>query len=93
MRKRRHNTKGGIHTTTSRIPRKRSVPNHQILLLEHEGEWEWTYFVGMTVKATSPRTWKQLASATRSARLFRGLLANADLCEIVPPPDHKYSGG
>ena len=93
IKKRRHNTRGAIHNTTSRIKGKRSGPKHQILILEDEGEWEWLYYIGMKPYAISARRYKRLSDATRTARLFRGLLANADLCEIVPPPDHKYSGG
>jgi len=93
--KKRGQGKPGIFTTGmgKSKPAPRSMPKHQIRLIFTMNKWDWVYYVGNTERAVSPRSYDLMAHASRSARTFRELLAHADRCEIVPPVDHKYSGG
>lgn len=88
-------SRGIVTTGMFGPPVKKYIPRlmHTIHLIESNGEWNWVYCEGKAERAISPRSWKRMADASRSARTFRELLAVADYCEIVVPVDHKYSGG
>lgn len=87
--------KPGIVTTGMGPSHKKYIPRltHTIALYDSKDMWTWVYYEGKVERAISPRSWKRMADASRSARTFRELLACADYCEITIPVDHKYSGG
>lgn len=91
MRKRTHN-RGRVVTGSSRPSNYRRPKSQEIkLVLEEEG-WCWIYFRNRVEVARSPRHWKLIAAAQRTAQTFRDLLVEGDFVAINPPADHKYSG-
>ena len=68
-------------------------PYIQLLHLVESNTWTWVLFVGVTAKATAPRTYPTLSGASRNAYSFRALIEECTYCEIKPPIGHKYSGG
>lgn len=89
-----HGTPGIVTTGSNVRPLKgRPKPKHVIKLIFTMEKWDWVYYIGTKEVAVSPRSYPLMAHASRNARTFRELLAHADICEIVPPLDHKYSGG
>jgi len=91
----RSGARGIVTTGMFGPPVRKYIPRltHTIALIDSNGEWNWVYCEGKIERAISPRSWKRMADASRSARTFRELLACADYCEITIPVDHKYSGG
>ena len=68
------------------------IPKHKISIFKDDQGWTWVYFVDGHPRASAPKHWDRLSSASRTANTFREFLANADTCKIEPPPGHKYSG-